>query len=177
VRENGVTRAAAKLNRVQSNVTARIRALEERLGTVLFERSSRGVVLTEAGERLLPYATRVGALLREAQEAARDDGTPRGQGRAGEQRVPAVVAGAHQHEHPRAVDTARLATEQVGGHGRHPCGGPRHERPLRQLRHGDALGGPHRRHVVRQTHAVSSLCRVRARGPPGWLSGSTGRSR
>jgi DNA-binding transcriptional LysR family regulator len=41
VRENGVTRAAAKLNRVQSNVTTRIKQLEEQLGTELFIRDGR----------------------------------------------------------------------------------------------------------------------------------------
>nr|WP_282961844.1 LysR family transcriptional regulator [Plastoroseomonas hellenica] len=82
-RHGSMNRAAAELHTVQSNVTARIRALEEELGTRLFERNSRGVVLTAAGQRLLPYAIRLGALLREAQEAARDDGTPRGNLRIG----------------------------------------------------------------------------------------------
>lgn len=77
-RHGSMNRAAVELHMVQSNVTARIRALEEQLGTELFQRNSRGVVLTAAGQRLLPYASRVGALLKEAREAARDDGTPRG---------------------------------------------------------------------------------------------------
>jgi len=53
-RLGGMNRAAAALNTVQSNVTARIRALEEQLGVQLFRRTSRGVSLTAAGERLLP---------------------------------------------------------------------------------------------------------------------------
>jgi len=77
-RHGSMNRAAAELHMVQSNVTARIRALEEQVGTQLFQRTSRGVVLTAAGQRLLPYASRIGALLKEAREAARDDGTPRG---------------------------------------------------------------------------------------------------
>ncbi|WP_342235422.1 LysR family transcriptional regulator [Inquilinus sp. OTU3971] len=77
-RTGGIGRAAAELNTVQSNVTARIRALEEELGTPLFERHSRGVVLTAAGRRLLPYAGRVRLLLDDAARAARDDGTPGG---------------------------------------------------------------------------------------------------
>jgi DNA-binding transcriptional LysR family regulator len=77
-RQGSMNRAAAELHMVQSNVTARIRVLEDQVGTALFERSSRGVVLTAAGRRLLPYAARLAALLNEAQEAARDDGTPRG---------------------------------------------------------------------------------------------------
>ena len=55
-RNGGMNRAAAELHTVQSNVTARIRALEAKLGCPLFERHSRGVALTQAGERLLPYA-------------------------------------------------------------------------------------------------------------------------
>lgn len=77
-RLGGMSRAAADLNTVQSNVTARIRALEDELGEALFRRHSRGVDLTAAGARLLPYAQRVAALLAEAVAAVRDDGTPRG---------------------------------------------------------------------------------------------------
>ncbi len=82
-RHGSMNRAAAELHTVQSNVTARIRSLEEQVGTTLFERNSRGVVLTAAGQRLLPYAARLAALLREAREAARDDGTPSGTLRVG----------------------------------------------------------------------------------------------
>jgi LysR family transcriptional regulator, cell division regulator len=77
-RTGGMNRAAAALNTVQSNVTARIRALEGELGQKLFERHSRGVTLTSAGRRLLPYAHRVARLLAEAARAVRDDGTPAG---------------------------------------------------------------------------------------------------
>ena len=77
-RLGGMNRAAAELNTVQSNVTARIRLLEDELGTPLFQRSSRGVTLTAAGRRLLPYATRVAHLLDDARRAVHDDGTPAG---------------------------------------------------------------------------------------------------
>ncbi|MGA8398253.1 MAG: LysR substrate-binding domain-containing protein [Stellaceae bacterium] len=77
-RLGGMNRAAAALNTVQSNVTARIKALEADIGCVLFERHSRGVRLTAAGRRLLPYADRAARLMAEAREAARDDGAPRG---------------------------------------------------------------------------------------------------
>jgi DNA-binding transcriptional LysR family regulator len=77
-RTGGMNRAAAELHTVQSNVTARIRALETELGCPLFARHSRGVALTAAGERLLPYARRVAWLLADAVRATRDDGTPRG---------------------------------------------------------------------------------------------------
>ncbi|MGY3445075.1 MULTISPECIES: LysR family transcriptional regulator [unclassified Bradyrhizobium] len=77
-RLGGITRAADELNTVQSNVTQRIKALEAEIGTALFERHSRGMSLTGAGRRLLPYAQRMAALTREAVLAARDDGEPRG---------------------------------------------------------------------------------------------------
>jgi DNA-binding transcriptional LysR family regulator len=47
-------KAALELNTVQSNVTARIRFLEEDLGVALFRRHSRGVSPTRAGQQLLP---------------------------------------------------------------------------------------------------------------------------
>jgi DNA-binding transcriptional LysR family regulator len=77
-RTGGVTRAAEELNTVQSNVTQRVKALEAEIGAALFERHSRGMTLTGAGRRLLPYAQRMAALSREAMLAARDDGEPKG---------------------------------------------------------------------------------------------------
>jgi len=77
-RLGAMSRAAAELNTVQSNVTARIRALEEGLGCRLFERHAGGVSLTNEGRRLLPYAQRIPRLLRDAARAVRDDGVPRG---------------------------------------------------------------------------------------------------
>ena len=77
-RNGGITRAAEELNTVQSNVTQRVKALEAEIGTALFERHSRGMTLTGAGRRLLPYAQRMAVLSREAVLAARDDGEPKG---------------------------------------------------------------------------------------------------
>src|SRR3954463_111452 len=76
-RAGGITRAAAELNTVQSNVTARIRLLERELGTRLFYRHSRGVTLTPTGRELLPYASRIGVLLAEARRAI-DNAMPQG---------------------------------------------------------------------------------------------------
>jgi DNA-binding transcriptional LysR family regulator len=45
---------------------------------MLFERHSRGVSLTEAGERLVPYAAEVADVLARARRAALDNGHPRG---------------------------------------------------------------------------------------------------
>ncbi len=77
-RLGGMNRAAAELHTVQSNVTARIHVLEDELGAPLFERHSRGVTLTAAGQRLLPYAVRIRHLLEDARRVVQDDGTPRG---------------------------------------------------------------------------------------------------
>jgi LysR family transcriptional regulator, cell division regulator len=107
-RHGSMNRAAAELNTVQSNVTARIRALENEIGTALFERSSRGVVPTAAGQRLLPYAARLAALLREAQEAARDDGTPQGELRIGSLETTAAL------RMPPVLAAYTLAYPQVG---------------------------------------------------------------
>jgi len=57
-RIGSMNRAAAELNMVQSNVTSRIRLLEEELGVQLFVRHSRGVEPSEAGLRLLSYGDR-----------------------------------------------------------------------------------------------------------------------
>jgi LysR family transcriptional regulator, cell division regulator len=77
-RLGGMNRAAMELNTVQSNITARIKALEADIGCSLFERRSRGVALTASGQRLLPYAERAMRLIADARRAARDDGSPRG---------------------------------------------------------------------------------------------------
>jgi LysR family transcriptional regulator, cell division regulator len=77
-RLGGMSRAAAELNTVQSNVTARIKALEADLGCTLFERHRSGVSLTPAGHRLLPYADRASRLFADARRAVRDDGMPSG---------------------------------------------------------------------------------------------------
>jgi DNA-binding transcriptional LysR family regulator len=77
-RARGITRAAEALNTVQSNVTQRIRLLEAELGVPLFHRHSRGVTLTSAGARLLPYAERIALLIDEAKRAAADGPVPRG---------------------------------------------------------------------------------------------------
>jgi LysR family transcriptional regulator, cell division regulator len=73
-----MNKAALALNTVQSNVTARIKSLEDEIGLALFERTNRGVTLTAAGRRLLPYATRAARLLDDARRAVADEGTPSG---------------------------------------------------------------------------------------------------
>ncbi|TCN37304.1 DNA-binding transcriptional LysR family regulator [Kribbella orskensis] len=54
--ELSFTRAAQRLFTVQSTVSAAIRALEADLKTTLFDRSTRRVTLSDAGQALLPEA-------------------------------------------------------------------------------------------------------------------------
>lgn len=77
VSEGGVNRAAEKLHRVPSNVTTRIRQLEEYLGVRLFRRDGRKLSLTGEGKTLLGYATRLLRLADEAVDELRS-GKPQG---------------------------------------------------------------------------------------------------
>ena len=58
-REGKFSRAAEKLHRTQSAVSQSIHKLEEELGEVLFDRSSRDGLLTDAGRVLQEYAERL----------------------------------------------------------------------------------------------------------------------
>jgi DNA-binding transcriptional LysR family regulator len=82
VQEGGVIRAAAKLNRVQSNVTTRIKQLEERLGTRLFRKQGRSLALSPEGELLLSYAQRLFRIADEAEHELKS-GKPMGAFRIG----------------------------------------------------------------------------------------------
>lgn len=101
VAEGGITRAAERLNRVQSNVTTRIKQLEESMGVPLFVRDRRRMVLTAAGEALLEYAERILDLVQEAHAAVAQQ-SPRGRLRIGSMesaaasRLPAPLAEFHR---------------------------------------------------------------------------------
>lgn len=77
-RLGSIGRAAAELHTVQSNATARLQAIERSLGKALFLRHARGVTLTDAGRRLLPYAEKIGDMLAQARRAVADNGAPAG---------------------------------------------------------------------------------------------------
>ena len=73
-REGKLGRAAANLYVTQPALTARIQALELELGQPLFARSRRGMTLTDAGRRFLPYAERSLEALRSGKGVLADVG-------------------------------------------------------------------------------------------------------
>jgi LysR family transcriptional regulator, cell division regulator len=93
VRHGNMTKAAAALNTVQSNVTARIKHLEEQLGTTLMVRSRRKFRLTPDGEALMPFALRLEELCRDVHtHYGHDDGS-----QAGSLRIGAIETFAASH--------------------------------------------------------------------------------
>jgi DNA-binding transcriptional LysR family regulator len=90
VHAGGITRAAEKLNRVQSNVTTRVRQLEADLGVQLFIREGKKLHLSPEGKLLLDYADRLLDLAQEAREAVHD-AKPRGLLRLGSMESTASV--------------------------------------------------------------------------------------
>jgi DNA-binding transcriptional LysR family regulator len=101
VEQGGVNKAAAKLHRVPSNVTTRIKQLEEQLGVKLFSRGGRRLALSAEGKLLLTYANQLLSLCSEA-EAALRNGKPRGTLRIGAlestaaSRLPPVLSRYHE---------------------------------------------------------------------------------
>ncbi|MDH3581186.1 MAG: LysR family transcriptional regulator, partial [Hyphomicrobiales bacterium] len=90
VSAGGVTRAAEKLYRVQSNVTTRVRQLEDDLGVELFIREGKRMHISPAGQILLGYANQLLDLAAEARDAVQD-ATPRGLLRLGAMESTAAV--------------------------------------------------------------------------------------
>ena len=65
-----LTRAAEKLHVSQPAVSAQLKALEDKLGLALFERTASGMVLTAPGARLLAEAEKVLTAARDMQNVA-----------------------------------------------------------------------------------------------------------
>ncbi|MCD6581180.1 MAG: LysR family transcriptional regulator [Desulfuromusa sp.] len=101
-KKGSISRAAEEIHCVQSNVTARIKQLEERLDVTLFHRKSRGVTLTTSGHQLLEYAERIIRLVKEAEDAVTDQNEPNGRLLIGTMettaavRLPPLLAGYHR---------------------------------------------------------------------------------
>ncbi|MFS2068759.1 LysR substrate-binding domain-containing protein [Pseudomonas sp. CT11-2] len=64
-----ITNAAAQLNRVQSNITTRVKNLEERLGVALFHRQGGKLIPSDEGRLLHQYAEKLLRLSIEAETA------------------------------------------------------------------------------------------------------------
>jgi DNA-binding transcriptional LysR family regulator len=125
VREGGVTRAARRLHRVQSNITTRVRQLEDELGVPLFIREGKRLHVAPAGQVLLGYADRLLRLAEEARAAVQDP-RPRGTFRLGSMestaavRLPGLLA-EYNRRHPevdlelRTGNPTQLATAILAG--------------------------------------------------------------
>lgn len=123
VEEGGVTRAASKVHRVQSNLSSRIRALEADLGRALFERSGRRMVPTPEGRALYESASRLLAMADEVRAGVTAE--PAGTLRLGSMestaatRLPAVLSRFHA-AHPAvrvelSTGTARSLLDRLLG--------------------------------------------------------------
>ncbi|WP_353234751.1 LysR substrate-binding domain-containing protein [Diaphorobacter ruginosibacter] len=117
--EQSFTRAAGKLHMAQPPLSQRIRELEEELGVKLFERCTRSVHLTRAGESFLEGVQSIFLQLDKAVEAARQ--VERGEsgllrvgytGRASQQLLPRLVLSFRQ----------RYPQVQLDIQGPHPTG-------------------------------------------------------
>lgn len=74
-RQGSIAKATKELNLTQPTISAQIRQLEESLGEKLFEKSGRGLMLTEAGRIAFRYADEIFALGRELRDTLRDHPT------------------------------------------------------------------------------------------------------
>ncbi|MFO0582132.1 MAG: LysR family transcriptional regulator [Anaeromyxobacter sp.] len=103
-----ISAAAKVLHLSQPAVTAQIRQLEEECGAPLFVRSPTGVVLNDAGQRLLEYAQKVDHLLHEAAYAVHEGDRP------GEQLVLAASQTTAASVVPRFVAAFRARRPGLG---------------------------------------------------------------
>jgi DNA-binding transcriptional LysR family regulator len=126
VEEGGILAASRKLNTVQSNVTGRIRKLEEELGAELFFRKGRGLELAPSGKVLLDYARRMLMLERQTSASVRLVGESAGELRIGTMETFAALhlpgaLKAVRTRHPNielrvSTDTTSTLTEKVLDH-------------------------------------------------------------
>jgi DNA-binding transcriptional LysR family regulator len=114
-----VTAAAARLGCVPSAVTARLRAIETKLGQPLFVRLPRGMATTSAGEVLRGYAERAVALMDEAERAIDIGAEPRGVLRVGATdtsatiHLPPVFASYHDAHPDVSLQVTSLVTDEL----------------------------------------------------------------
>lgn len=75
-REGNLRKAAEELNVSQPSVSAQVNQLEAALGTPLFQRSGRGLVMTDAGKTVFSYAETIFATGRELLSVVRQNALP-----------------------------------------------------------------------------------------------------
>ncbi|MBY4897029.1 transcriptional activator NhaR [Cupriavidus sp. AU9028] len=68
----GVLRASERLHLAPQTISSQIQSLEEALGTPLFARNGRGLVLTDAGQMVLGYAEAIFSIGAELEAAVRE---------------------------------------------------------------------------------------------------------
>lgn len=76
--EGSISGAAKRLEYVQSNVTARLRKLEDELGVLLFYRKPKGVQITEKGELFRKYVVSILQMADESIKILQDHDQPTG---------------------------------------------------------------------------------------------------
>ncbi|MFT5717200.1 MAG: DNA-binding transcriptional LysR family regulator, partial [Oleiphilaceae bacterium] len=102
VETGGISRAAEMLNRVPSNITARIQKLESELGKNLFIREKNRLRVSPSGEQLFIYAKKILLLANEALEQLNHE-HPKGKLRLGSMeavaasRLSSVLMGYHKN--------------------------------------------------------------------------------
>jgi DNA-binding transcriptional LysR family regulator len=116
---NGFTAAARALNLTQAAVSQRIQALEQALGAQLFRRQGGRVLLSEAGQRLHPFAQRILALHHDAREAVSGQKAPlagelslAASSVPGEHLLPGLLS-AFRQRHPHVQVRASVADSQA----------------------------------------------------------------
>lgn len=116
--EGGISAAARKLHRVQSNVTTRIKQLEASLGAELFVRSGGRLHLSPAGAEFRRHVEELLRLAERAREAVRGD-APRGVLRLGTlestaaSRLPPLLARYHAHHPAVRVELSTATTDAL----------------------------------------------------------------
>lgn len=118
VQEGGISRAASRLHRVPSNITTRMKQLEERLGVALFRRQGRGLVLTDAGGTLVRHADRLLQMAELAEQEVRG-GAVKGVLRLGSlesaagARLPPVLSAFHEQFPEVSIELQTGTTEAL----------------------------------------------------------------
>ncbi|KMY55864.1 transcriptional regulator [Bacillus sp. FJAT-27231] len=119
---HSISKAAEKLGYVQSNISQRIKILEEELGVRLLNRNNRGVTITNEGATLLDYANQILLLMKEAKIELNPEKWPEQLTIGATQtvsalRVPRILSSfldVHQQVEVKVkTDTTRLLLEQV----------------------------------------------------------------